>query len=167
MTYSLDFDARALKEWQKLGDTLRQQLKKKLVEILNNPRIEANRLHSLPDCYKIKLRSSGYRLVYQVIDQEITVFVVAVDKRERDQAYRKASERLEQRKAGLQQIPEAAVNNGRKRKNPAAYSATGLFLCNGGEIGIRTLGTGEGTTDFESVPFGHSGISPTARIITA
>lgn len=36
----------------------------------------------------------------------------------------------------------------------------------GGEIGIRTLGTGEGTTDFESVPFGHSGISPTARIIT-
>jgi len=35
--------------------------------------------------------------VYQVIDQEITVFVVAVDKRERDQAYRKASERLEQR----------------------------------------------------------------------
>ena len=77
--------------------TPRQQLKKKLVEILNNPRIEANRLHSLPDCYKIKLRCSEYRLVYQVIDQEITVFVVAVDKRERDQAYRKASERLEQR----------------------------------------------------------------------
>ena len=77
--------------------TPRQQLKKKLVEILNNPRIEANRLHSLPDCYKIKLRSNGYRLVYQVIDQEIAVFVVAVDKRERDQAYRKASERLDQR----------------------------------------------------------------------
>ncbi|CAI8771243.1 hypothetical protein EMIT0324P_10415 [Pseudomonas chlororaphis] len=41
------------------------------------------------------------------------------------------------------------------------------YLNNGGEIGIRTLGTREGTTDFESVPFGHSGISPTARIITA
>lgn len=94
MTYSLDFDARALKEWQKLGGTLRQQLKKKLVETLNNPRNEANRLHGLPDCYKIKLRSSGYRLVYQVIDQEITVVVVAVDKREHDQAYRKANERL-------------------------------------------------------------------------
>ena len=65
-----------------------------LVEILNNPLIEANRLHGLPDCYKIKLRSSGYRLVYQVIDQEITVFVVTVDKRERDQVYRKAAERL-------------------------------------------------------------------------
>ncbi|PIB46109.1 addiction module toxin RelE [Pseudomonas sp. 2822-15] len=94
MTYSLDFDARALKEWQKLGDTIRQQLKKKLVAILNNPRIEANRLYDLPDCYKIKLRSSGYRLVYQVIDQEITVVEVAIDKWERGQAYRKAGERL-------------------------------------------------------------------------
>jgi len=95
MTYSLDFDARALKEWKKLGDTVRQQFKKKLAEVLLNPRIEANRLHSLPDCYKIKLRSSGYRLVYQVIDQEVVVFVVAVDRRERDQAYKKAAERLE------------------------------------------------------------------------
>ena len=94
MTYSLEFDARALKEWQKLGDTVRQQLKKKLAEVLLNPRIEANRLHSLPDCYKIKLRSSGYRLVYQVIDHEVVVFVVAVDRRERELAYRKATERL-------------------------------------------------------------------------
>lgn len=94
MTYSLEFDARALKEWKKLGDTVRQQLKKKLAEVLLNPRIEANRLHSLPDCYKIKLRSSGYRLVYQVIDHEVVVFVVAVDRRERKQAYRKAAERL-------------------------------------------------------------------------
>lgn len=52
------------------------------------------RLHSLPDCYTIKLRSSGYRLVYQVIDLEVVVFVVAVDKREREQVYRKAAERL-------------------------------------------------------------------------
>ncbi|MGE8417028.1 type II toxin-antitoxin system RelE/ParE family toxin [Pseudomonas tussilaginis] len=94
MTYSLEFDARALKEWHKLGDTVRQQFKKKLTAVLLNPRIEANRLHSLPDCYKIKLRSSGYRLVYQVIDQEIVVFVVAVDKWEREQVYRKAAERL-------------------------------------------------------------------------
>ncbi|KPM66934.1 type II toxin-antitoxin system RelE/ParE family toxin [Pseudomonas monteilii] len=95
MTYSLDFDCRALKEWKKLGDTVREQFKKKLAEVLLNPRVEANRLHSLPDCYKIKLRSSGYRLVYQVIDQEIVVFVVAVDRHERDQAYKKAAERLE------------------------------------------------------------------------
>lgn len=94
MTYSLEFDARALKEWHKLGYTVREQLKKKLAEVLVNPRVEVNRLHSFPDCYKIKLRSSGYRLVYQVIDHEVVVFVVAVDQRDREQAYRKAAERL-------------------------------------------------------------------------
>ena len=94
MTYRLEFDARALKEWQKLGDTVRLQFKKKLAQVIINPRVEANRLHSLPDCYKIKLRSSGYRLVYQVIEQEVTVFVVAVDIRERELAYRKAEDRL-------------------------------------------------------------------------
>lgn len=94
MTFSLEFDQRALKEWQKLGDTVRQQFKKKLAEILANPRVEANRLRDLPDCYKIKLRSAGYRLIYQVIDQEVVVFVVAVDKRENEAAYRKAEDRL-------------------------------------------------------------------------
>ena len=82
MTFSLEFDQRALKEWHKLGDTVRQQFKKKLAEILVNPRVEANRLRDLPDCYKIKLRSVGYRLIYQVIDLEVVVLVVAVDKRE-------------------------------------------------------------------------------------
>ena len=37
MTYSLDFDCRALKEWKKLGDTVRQQFKKKLAEVLLKP----------------------------------------------------------------------------------------------------------------------------------
>ena len=63
MTFSLEFDQRALKEWHKLGDTVRQQFKKKLAEVLLNPRVEANRLRDLPDCYKIKLRSAGYRLI--------------------------------------------------------------------------------------------------------
>ena len=94
MTYSLEFDQRALKEWHKLGDTIRQQFKKKLSEILENPRIEANRLRELPDCYNVKLRSAGYRLIYQVIDQEVVVFVVAIDKRENEAVYRKASDRL-------------------------------------------------------------------------
>lgn len=94
MTYSLEFDRRALKEWNKLGETLRQQFKKKLMEILENPRIEANRLRQLPDCYKLKLRSAGYRLIYQVIDHEVVVFVVAIGKREREAAYQDAQERI-------------------------------------------------------------------------
>lgn len=56
MAYLLDFDERALREWRKLGSTVREQLKKKLAEILIAPRVEANKLRGLPDCYKIKLR---------------------------------------------------------------------------------------------------------------
>jgi len=33
-------------------------------------------------------------LVYQVLDQEVVVFVIAVDRREREQAYSKAAGRL-------------------------------------------------------------------------
>lgn len=33
------------------------------------------------------------------------------------------------------------------------------YVC-GGETGIRTLGTREGSTVFETAPFDHSGISP-------
>lgn len=61
MIYELEFDPRALKEWHKLGDTVKCQFKKKLADVLVNPRIESARLHGLPDCYKIKLRSLGYR----------------------------------------------------------------------------------------------------------
>ncbi|NBA96087.1 type II toxin-antitoxin system RelE/ParE family toxin [Pseudomonas sp. R5(2019)] len=99
MTYSLEFDRRALKEWQKLGDTLRQQFKKKLAEVLENPRVEANRVRHLPDCYKLKLRSAGYRLIYQVLDKEVIVFVVAIGKREREATYEDAHLRVAPRKS--------------------------------------------------------------------
>lgn len=94
MNYSLEFDERALKEWKKLGVTIQTQFKKKLSKILENPKIEANKLHSMPDCYKIKLRASGYRLIYQVIDDRVVVFVLAIGKRERLQAYDTVSQRL-------------------------------------------------------------------------
>lgn len=94
MTYKLSFDPRALKEWYKLGETTKAQFKKKLAAVLNNPTIPANRLTGLPNCYKIKVRSSGYRLVYQVQGENITVFVIAVGKRDKSAVYHKANQRL-------------------------------------------------------------------------
>jgi hypothetical protein len=41
-----------------------------------------------------------------------------------------------------------------------------LGLQYGGETGIRTLGGIAATIDFESIPFGHSGISPWRMILT-
>ena len=94
MSYELAFDPRALKEWQKLGETVKNQFRKKLAEVLSHPRIPSARLHDFPDCYKIKLRSQGYRLVYQVQDNVVTVFVIAIGKREKSAVYHDANKRL-------------------------------------------------------------------------
>lgn len=94
MSYSLEFKASALKEWVGLGATVRDQFKKKLSERLAHPQVASARLHGMPDCYKIKLAASGYRLVYQVDQGRIVVIVVAVGKRERGQVYRVAGKRV-------------------------------------------------------------------------
>ncbi|WP_410013961.1 type II toxin-antitoxin system RelE family toxin [Sodalis sp. C49] len=94
MSYELEFEEHALKEFKKLGAPLREQFKKKLKEILVNPHIPANRLSAMPDCYKIKLRSAGYRLVYQAIDEQVIVLALAVGKRDRSEVYNAAKARL-------------------------------------------------------------------------
>lgn len=93
MTYSLAFLPSALKEWNKLETTLRKQFKKKLAERLENPRVTADHLHGLKDHYKIKLRTSGYRLVYEVDDNILRVLVIAVGKRDKGIVYSKAQKR--------------------------------------------------------------------------
>ena len=94
MTYSLEFKESALKEWQKLDGAIREQFKKKMSERLERPRVASARLSGMTDCYKIKLKNAGYRLVYQVDDKRIVVIVVAVGKRENFAAYRSAEVRL-------------------------------------------------------------------------
>ncbi|MBJ3418148.1 type II toxin-antitoxin system RelE/ParE family toxin [Salmonella enterica subsp. enterica serovar London] len=91
MTYKLAFNESALKEWKKLGHTIQEQFKKKLRERLENPRVPASQLHGRKDQYKIKLRGAGYRLVYSVEDEIITVTVIGVGKRENDAVYKKAN----------------------------------------------------------------------------
>ncbi|UUT19682.1 MULTISPECIES: type II toxin-antitoxin system RelE/ParE family toxin [Pseudomonas] len=93
MTYKLQFLPSARKEWDKLGHTLREQFKKKLAERLEMPRVPADALHGMADCYKIKLKASGYRLVYQVIEDQVVVSVVAVGKRECSAVYERARKR--------------------------------------------------------------------------
>jgi mRNA interferase RelE/StbE len=94
MTYNLEFLEEALSEWNKLNPSIKQQLKKKLSKILENPRVPKNKLSGHPNRYKIKLRSIGYRLVYEVVDSEIIVLVVAVGKRENNAVYNDANSRM-------------------------------------------------------------------------
>ncbi len=95
MTYKLVFKSEAEKEWRKLDETIRIQFKKKLIERMANPHVRAAKLSNMPNCYKIKLRSAGYRLVYEVRDSELVISVVAVGKRERNSVYKIAIKRIE------------------------------------------------------------------------
>ena len=92
MSYKLKFLPTALKEWKTLDHTIRTQFKKKLEEQLVSPHMPACRLSGFDNHYKIKLRASGYRLVYEVIDEEIYVLVIAVGKRDKNRVYKKAGE---------------------------------------------------------------------------
>ena len=94
MTYRLTFLRDAKKEWDKLGSEIRSQFEKKLRDRISNPRVRSAKLSGLPDCYKIKLKSAGYRLVYRVFDDRIVVQVVAIGRRERNEVYRSAAKRL-------------------------------------------------------------------------
>lgn len=93
MTYKLSFDKRAMKEWRKLSPPIQQQFKRKLITRLENPHVSADKLSGYSHRYKIKLRAAGYRLVYEVIDDEITVLVLAIGKREKNRIYQQAKHR--------------------------------------------------------------------------
>ena len=90
MSFELAFLEEALAEWHKLDGSIRTQLKKKLIERLQSPRVPSAKLSGHPDRYKIKLRTVGYRLVYEVRDQQVLVIVIAVGKRDRNAVYRAA-----------------------------------------------------------------------------
>ena len=93
MIYDLKFLPTALKDWEKLDFAIRQQFKKKLAERLAHPQVPSAQLRGFRNHYKIKLRSLGYRLVYEVCQREIVVLVIAVGKREKNWIYQKVRDR--------------------------------------------------------------------------
>ena len=97
--YRLKFLPEALAEWNLLDGGVKEVLRKALKKRLVQPRLPGAELHgSLRDCYKIKLRQKGYRLVYSVDDGVMVVLVLAVNKREDMAAYKSAVERILSRK---------------------------------------------------------------------
>lgn len=97
MTYSLRFSPVARKSWNKLGSNVRSQFELILRRRLQEPHIPSARLKGAPNLYKIKLKSSGYRLAYQVRDEKLVVFVIGVGRR--DEFYG------ELREIGLRSLP--------------------------------------------------------------
>ncbi len=93
--YSLEFDPDALKEWNQLDGSVKNEFKKVIEKRLVNPYVESARLTGeLHNCFKIKSKKSGFRIVYTVIDHRLVVVVIAIAKREDLKVYKKAKSRI-------------------------------------------------------------------------
>ena len=93
--YTIKVHEDFVKELAGLDAAIRNQLRKKLDKILENPHIPKNRLSGdLHDCYKIKLLKAGVRLVYQVNDDEIFILLLTVGKRAENEVYGIAKTRV-------------------------------------------------------------------------
>lgn len=93
MPYELEFLTSALKEWNSLDANTREQFRNKLRERCLEPRVPSAKLRDAKNRYKIKLRSAGSRLVYEVIDERLVVVVIAVGRRDRSAVYETAKRR--------------------------------------------------------------------------
>lgn len=93
--YKIKFDDEALEEWDSLDGSIRKKFLNKLRNLEKNPYSPSNALHGpLTGYYKIKLRSDGYRLVYSIEEDKIIIFVISVGKREDNEVYIPASNRV-------------------------------------------------------------------------
>jgi len=84
MTRELYFLPEALVEWNDLDGSIKALFKSGLKKRLVTPRVPGSALRPpLIDCYKIKIRGVGYRLVYLVRDDETPpdIVVLAIGRR--------------------------------------------------------------------------------------
>jgi mRNA interferase RelE/StbE len=91
--YELAIHPGAEKEWGKLDGSIKRRFKEKLAkERLKHPRVMKDALRELPDCYKIKITTPQFRLIYHVNDvkRQLTILSVA----SRDDVYEELRTRL-------------------------------------------------------------------------
>ena len=96
MTHGIEFHPAAFKEWNRLDNAIKRRLGMKLEGRVASPRNAKDALAgSLAGCFKIKDSVSGYRLIYEVLDDVMIVIVLSVGQREKLKAYVVAARRRE------------------------------------------------------------------------
>ena len=82
MTYELAIHPDAEKEWTKLDGSIKRRFKEKFAkERLEIPRVAKDALRELPDCYKIKITTPQFRLIYHVNDAARLLTILSVASR--------------------------------------------------------------------------------------
>ncbi len=89
-SFKVAFRPRAAKSFRKLATAEQRQIAKKLKERCLTPRVLADQVREIPSGYRLKLRAAGIRLIYLVRDQELVILVLAIGRREREEAYKDA-----------------------------------------------------------------------------
>lgn len=83
MSYELAIHPEAEREWAKLDGSVKKRFKEKLEkERLITPRVAKDALRELADCYKIKITTPQYRLIYHVNDETRLLTILSVATRE-------------------------------------------------------------------------------------
>jgi mRNA interferase RelE/StbE len=93
MSYELAIHPEAEKEWGKLDGSVKRRFKEKFAkERLRHPRVAKDALRELPDCYKIKITTPQFRLIYHVNDAKRLLTILSVASR--DDVYDELKSRL-------------------------------------------------------------------------
>lgn len=93
MSYELAIHPAAEKEWAKLDGSIKRRFKEKFArERLKHPRVAKDSLRDLPDCYKIKITTPQFRLIYHVNDTKRLLTILSVASR--DDVYEELRSRL-------------------------------------------------------------------------
>ena len=91
--YKLAIHPDADKEWAKLDSSIKRRFKEKFAkERLKHPRVMKDALRELPDCYKIKITTPQFRLIYHVNDAKRLLTILSVASR--DDVYEELRARL-------------------------------------------------------------------------
>ena len=93
MSYELAIHPDAEKEWAKLDGSVKRRFKEKFAkERFKHPRVAKDALRELPDCYKIKITTPQFRLIYHVNDAKCLLTILSVASR--DDVYAELKSRL-------------------------------------------------------------------------
>jgi len=96
--YEYKFHTEAEKELGKLNHSVQLLFAKTLKKILKSPELgidlgNKNNLN-LSGLKKIYFDHKRYRIVYQILEEEIVIHLIAIGKRDKMEVYEKASERI-------------------------------------------------------------------------
>jgi len=97
--YDFKFYEEAEEDLAKLNNSIKKLFAKKLTQIIKNPEIgkdlgNKNNL-KLSGLKKVYFDKKRYRIVYEVIKQEIIIHIIAIGKRDDMEVYKKANNRYE------------------------------------------------------------------------